>query len=78
MTIHDLSPSRTGSNEPMIQRKAPVVYGRTSPDNISDIPRVVLMFVYNRCDNALHQPYWRQSPRPEYLRNPDATAINTL
>jgi len=47
-----------------------------SPDNISGMPRVVLMFIYNSCDNALLEPYGFQSPRPEYLRNPDATAIN--
>ena len=49
-----------------------------SPDNISGMPRVVLMFVYNSCDNALLQPYGFQSPRPEFLRNPDATAISTI
>lgn len=47
-----------------------------SPDNISDLPRIVLMFVYNSCDNALVKPYSYKSPRPAYLRNPDATAIN--
>lgn len=47
-----------------------------SPDNISSLPRTVLMFVYNSCDNALVQPFSYKSPRPGYLRNPDAAAIN--
>ncbi len=48
-----------------------------SPDNISNLPRTVLMFVYNSCENALVQPFSYKSPRPGYLRNPDATAITS-
>ena len=48
-----------------------------SPDNISATPRTVLKIVYNSCDNALVKPFSYQSPRPEYLRNPDASAIKT-
>lgn len=48
-----------------------------SPDNISGMPRTILMIVYNSCDNALVKPFSYQSPRPKYLRNPDATAIKT-
>jgi ectoine hydroxylase len=49
-----------------------------SPDNISGMPRTVLMFVYNSCDNALTQPFSYQSPRPEYLRNPDTTPLKAI
>ena len=48
-----------------------------SPDNISGMPRTVLMFVYNSCENALEKPFSYKAPRPEYLRNPDARAITT-
>ena len=48
-----------------------------SPDNISSLPRTVLMIVYNSCENALVQPFSYKSPRPRYLRNPDATAITS-
>lgn len=47
-----------------------------SPDNISGMPRTVLMLVYNSCENALERPFSYQSPRPKYLRNPDATALD--
>ena len=47
-----------------------------SPDNISGTPRTVLMLVFNSCDNALEKPFSYQSPRPKYLRNPDATALD--
>lgn len=48
-----------------------------SPDNISGMPRTILMIVYNSCDNSLVKPFSYQSPRPKYLRNPDASAIKT-
>ena len=48
-----------------------------SPDNISGMPRTILMMVYNSCDNALLKPFSYQSPRPGYLRNPDARAVKT-
>jgi len=35
-----------------------------SHDNISSLPRTVVMFVYNGCDNAMVQPFSYQSPRP--------------
>lgn len=47
-----------------------------SPDNISGMPRTVLMLVFNSCDNELEKPFSYQSPRPKYLRNPDATALD--
>lgn len=47
-----------------------------SPDNISGMPRTVLMMVFNSCENALQKPFGFRSPRPKYLRNPDATAID--
>ncbi|MCW8934126.1 MAG: phytanoyl-CoA dioxygenase family protein [Gammaproteobacteria bacterium] len=46
-----------------------------SPDNISEVPRTVLMLVFNSCDNALEKPFSYQSPRPKYLRNTDASAL---
>lgn len=49
-----------------------------SPDNISATPRTVLKLVYNSCDNALVQPFSYQSPRPEYLRNPDITPLEAI
>jgi ectoine hydroxylase len=47
-----------------------------SPDNISGMPRTVLMLVFNSCDNKLEKPFSYKSPRPIYLRNPDATALD--
>jgi len=47
-----------------------------SPDNISGVPRTVLMLVFNSCENALEKPFGFQSPRPKYLRNSDATALD--
>lgn len=47
-----------------------------SPDNISAMPRTLLMSVYNSCENKLVEPFCDQPPRPDYLRNVDSSAIN--
>lgn len=49
-----------------------------SPDNISDLPRTLLMFVYNSCKNELVAPFSEQRPRPGYLRNPDTSPLSIL
>ena len=46
-----------------------------SPDNISAMPRTLLMFVFNSCENKLVAPFCDQPPRPDYLRNTDSSAI---
>ncbi len=46
-----------------------------SPDNISGMPRTLLMLVYNSCENKLVKPFCDQPPRPDYLRNTNETAI---
>lgn len=47
-----------------------------SPDNISHLPRTVLMCVYNSCENELIEPFCGLPPRPDYLRNPDPSPIS--
>lgn len=49
-----------------------------SPDNISGMPRALLMFVYNSCENKLITPFCDQPPRPDYLRNTNSTAIEMV
>lgn len=49
-----------------------------SPDNISAMPRTLLMFVYNSCENKLVKPFCDQPPRPDYLRNPDSSALKEI
>lgn len=49
-----------------------------SPDNISGMPRTLLMMVYNSCENKLVQPFCNQPPRPDYLRNTHTTALDMV
>ena len=49
-----------------------------SPDNISGMPRTLLMLVYNSCENKLIAPFCDHPPRPDYLRNTNSTAIETV
>lgn len=49
-----------------------------SPDNISGLPRTLLMLVYNSCENKLIKPFCDQPPRPDYLRNPNPAAIEVM
>ncbi len=49
-----------------------------SPDNISGMPRTLLMMVYNSCENKLVQPFCNQPPRPDYLRNTSTTALDMV
>jgi ectoine hydroxylase len=46
-----------------------------SPDNLSHIPRTLLMNVYNSCENSFVQPFGDQPPRPSFLRNPDPSPL---
>lgn len=46
-----------------------------SPDNITNVPRSLLMFVYNSVKNTPLRPFSGQEPRPHYLSNPDHTPL---
>lgn len=46
-----------------------------SPDNISALPRTILMFVYNSVLNKPVAPFCGLEPRPHYLSNPDQSPL---
>lgn len=63
-----------GSPGTVIFHECNLMHG--SPDNISGMPRTLLMMVYNSCENKLVQPFCNQPPRPDYLRNTNITALD--
>lgn len=58
-----------GNADTLMMHECNILHG--SPDNLSDDPRSILMFVYNSCENLPKAPFSGQSPRPHYLSNRD-------
>ncbi len=58
-----------GNAGTLVMHECNILHG--SPDNLSDDPRSILMFVYNSCENRTQAPFSGQSPRPHYLSNRD-------
>lgn len=50
----------------------------SSPDNISNDPRTILMCVYNSVLNKPVMPFGELEPRPDFLSNRDQRAITSL
>jgi ectoine hydroxylase len=68
--------SVTGKPGTVVFHECNIMHG--SPDNISGLPRTVLMFVYNSVENALLKPFSYRSPRPQYLRNTDTKPLKAI